>query len=143
MSRRPRGDDGTVLILATGLIAVCAAVLVAAVDVAALHLQHRSAVLSADGAARAAAQALDLATYYRSRTPGSRITLDLGEARRRAESFLARSDGGRWSLVGVRVEAERVVVDVTGHRRLPFTGTWARDGVAVHGAASAELAALG
>lgn len=139
---RTRSDDGTVLVLAIGLVTICAGVLVAAVDVAALHLQHRSADLSADGAARAAAQALDIATYYRSGTPGDRIALDLGEAHRRARTFLAGSDGGRWHLVHLRVEAERVVVDVTGHRRLPFTGTWAPEGVEVHGAASAELTTL-
>lgn len=134
---RVAGDDGTVLVLAIGLVTICAAVLLAAVDVAALHLQRRSAELSADGAARAAAQALDLAKYYGS-SDGDRLVLDLGKARSRALAYLA-DDGGRWRLEGLRVEADQVVVDVTGRRRLPFTGTWAPDGVDVRGAASAEL----
>lgn len=129
------------LVLALGVVTVCAAVLLAAVDVAALHLQRRTAELSADGAARAAAQALDLATYYGS-PDGDRLDLDLGQARSRALAYLA-ADGARWRLDGLRVEQDRVVVDVSGRRRLPFTGTWAAEGVDVRGAASAELAVVG
>lgn len=131
-------EEGTVLVLAVGLVAICAAVLLAAVDVAALHLQRRSAELSADGAARAAAQALDLPSYY----AGGDLLLDPVKARRRAATFLSGADGARWRLAEFRVEADRVVVVVTGTTRLPFTGTWAARDAEVRGAASAELAAV-
>ncbi len=62
--RRPRGDDGTVLVLVLGLTGLLLALVAVVVDVSVAVLARRSVASAADGAAVSAAQALDEQAFY-------------------------------------------------------------------------------
>ncbi len=74
MRRVPHGDDGSVLVLVLGLFAVLLLLVGVVVDVSAVVLARRSLSSTADGAAVAAAQALDEAVFY-TRGPGEGVPL--------------------------------------------------------------------
>jgi uncharacterized membrane protein len=62
--KRPRGDDGTVLVLTLGLSAILLVLVAVVVDVSAVALAQRSVASAADGAAVSAAQGLDETAFY-------------------------------------------------------------------------------
>ena len=122
-ARSRRGDEGSVLLLGIGLVAVCALAVVALVDVSAafLHRQHLLAV--ADAAALAGAQAIDLPAYYESgATQATRLSAPAVTAAVR--SHLARS-GALAAVEGMAVEriwtdGRQVVVALRAPLSLPF-----------------------
>lgn len=59
-----RGDDGSVLLLGVGLVAMCGLALTVLADVSSAFLQRQRLLAVADGAALAGAQAIDLSVYY-------------------------------------------------------------------------------
>lgn len=61
---RPRGDDGTILLLVIGFAAVLLVLVAVVADVSAVILAKRGASSAADGAAVAAAQQLDTDVVY-------------------------------------------------------------------------------
>lgn len=65
MRRRPRGEDGQVLVLTAFLGVVLILLVAVVVDVSAAFLARRNLASQADGAALAAAQSVDFDAYYR------------------------------------------------------------------------------
>lgn len=129
-----RRDDGSVLILTLGLVVVLVALLGVVVDVSALVLRRRDAELTADSAARAAAQAVDLAAYY-SGASGARLPVDPAGARSRAAAHLTRP----WRLVRVTTHDDVVAVTVATRVRLPFSAWLGVGEVRVVGRGAADL----
>lgn len=129
-----RGDDrGSVLILSVGVIVLVVVVLLVAADVAALSLRRRQADLTADGAARAAVQALDLTAYYQG-SPGPRLPVDPVVARRLAERYVRPP----WRITGFEVAADVITVTVGSEVAL-MSGWVVRPRVEVTGTGSASL----
>jgi len=125
---RPRGDDGTVLVLTLGLSALLLVLVGVVVDVSATVLAKRSVASAADGAAVSAAQELDYDVFYAGGLSGEVPLSDARVAARVAgyEALAARDQPGL-RLDG-HVEDGAVAV-VTGTRvvALPFSG-WLGDG---------------
>jgi uncharacterized membrane protein len=133
-------ERGSVSILALGLLAVCLLTLGVVVDLGALQLQHRRALATADAAARAAAQGLDLDAYYHG-TGGRVLPLDAGAARMRARAYLART-GNAWRLERLSLPGRSVQVQVSQEVRLPFSAVVLDDSVTVRATGTAELREL-
>ena len=125
---RPRGDDGTVLVLTLGLAMLLLVLVGVVVDVSVTVLAKRSVASAADGAAVSAAQALDYEVFYAQGLAGGVPLSDDAVAERVAgyEAVAAREQPGL-RLSG-HVEGGGTAV-VTGTRTvaLPFSG-WIGDG---------------
>lgn len=120
---RPRGDDGTVLVLVLGLFGVLLLLVALVVDVSVVVLAKRSVASAADGAAVSAAQAIDDAAFY-GRGLQDRVPLsEQGVAQRVAayEAQAATDQPGLQLASGVDGGATAVVV---ARRRvaLPMVG---------------------
>lgn len=87
MSRRPTGDDGTVLVLVLGFTMVLALMVGVVVNVSAAALARRSVSSAADGAAVAAAQALDEQVVSRDGLGAGRVPLSEAGARQRVAVY--------------------------------------------------------
>lgn len=132
-------DRGSVLILALGLVTVAILVLLAAVDVAVVHARHRAGQLTADAAARAGAQQVDLSAYYRSGAAAAALPVDSGAARRRVLQYLRQADGGAWRLAELAVDGQAVTVRVEREVTLPVSAPGAPGSVTVAGSGTAQL----
>ena len=114
MRRTIRADDeGTVLLLIVGLVAVVGLLVAVVTDVTALYLQRRDLVSAADGAALAGAQAVDEETIYTQGLPASGpLPLDEAAARVAVHEYLSDAglDGGS---LAVRVETTSTTVSVS------------------------------
>lgn len=113
--RTPRlGDDeGTVLLLIVGLVAVVGLLVAVVTDVTALYLQRRDLVSAADGAALAGAQAVDEETIYTQGLPTSGpLPLDEAAARVAVHEYLSEA-GLDSRLLAVRVETTPTTVSVS------------------------------
>lgn len=118
MRRRPKGDDGTVLVLVLGFTGMLLTLVAVVVDVSVVILAKRATASAADGAAVSAAQALDLRALHAAGL-GSRIPLDRGEARARVAAYEARVRPQQPGLaLTVRLEGRTAVV--TGTRAVPL-----------------------
>lgn len=124
--RTPERDEGSVLVLVLGFVAVLLTMVAVVVDVSAVVLAKRSVAGAADGAAVSAAQSLDLAAVYDGGL-GERLPLDAGEARSRVAEYAAQVRSRQPGLrLDLRLEGRTAVV--TGSRtvqlpfRLPGTG---------------------
>jgi len=118
--RRPRDDDGSVLVLVLGFAALLLVLVAVVVDVSAVVLAKRGVASAADGAAVTAVQALDLEAL-RTSGLGSEVPLDAGEARARVATYEGQVATGQPGLaLDVRLEGRTAVV--TGRRTvvLPF-----------------------
>jgi len=125
---RPRGDDGTVLVLTLGLCALLLVLVGVVVDVSVTVLAKRSVASATDGAAVSAAQALDDDVFYAQGLSGQVPLSDARVAERVADyATLAAGEQPGLRLDG-HVEDGAVAV-VTGTRTvvLPFSG-WLGDG---------------
>ena len=99
-------DEGTVLLLIVGLVAVVGLLVAVVTDVTALYLQRRDLVSAADGAALAGAQAVDEETIYTQGLPTSGpLPLDEDAARAAVHEYL--------SVVGLTDRALTVRVETT------------------------------
>lgn len=147
---RVKRDDSGQLLLLVLVYALIAAVLVMVVtDVSKVYLARRSLASTADGAALAAAQAIDRAAFYRDGASGE-LRLDPTAAADAVRSYAERNGlAARYvdfSFDAPRLSADGRTVRVRLHCRvvLPFTGTFtggARS-VSVEAEASAQTATI-
>ena len=133
----PADDEGSVLILGIGAVSILITVLLVGVDVAGLAMRHHDAELTADAAARAAAQGLDLAAYYRG-AGDTRLPLNEAAARWRAQRLMRPP----WHVSRVAVVDDIVTVTVSGRVPLVVGGLVGHDSAAVVGSGSAALSRL-
>jgi len=114
--RRPAGEDGTILVLTLGLVAILVVMVGVVVNVSSVVLAKRGVASAADGAAVSAAQALDLGALYDSGL-GAQVPLSYPDAAARVQAYavgarpgqpglqlsLAIEDGATAVVEGVRV----------------------------------------
>lgn len=134
---RPRGDDGSVLVLVVGLFGVLLLLVAVVVDVSAAVLAKRSLASTADGAAVSAAQALDETAFY-AHGPGEGVPLSEAGVEQRVAVY-AQGTGQPGLALDGHVEGGLVAV-VTAHRtvRLPFSGWLGRSSVELTAVARAR-----
>lgn len=126
MRRTIRADDeGTVLLLIVGLVAVVGLLVAVVTDVTALYLQRRDLVSAADGAALAGAQAVDEETIYTQGLPTSGpLPLDEGAARSAVDEYLSDAGlAGEALIVRVETTPTTVSVSVSTTYDLPVANT--------------------
>ena len=125
MRRRTPGldaEDGSVLLLGIGLLAVCLLAVVVVVDGAAAYLQRRALMAVADAAALAGAQAIDVEAYYRSgATTGTRLAPQAVDAAARRQVARARQVGSV-TIDGLATDGETVRIRLSQPVDLPFLG---------------------
>jgi len=142
------GDDGAVLVLGIGLVAVALVLVGGVVDASRLFLTRQTVAAVADGAALRAAQDVDLAALY---ATGSRSGVRLAEpdATRDVTAYVARraraSDLPSLRVQAVRVRGSTVEVTLVAVVRVPFSSALlgCSDAVRVTATAAAELAVGG
>ena len=120
---RPRGDQGTVLLLVVGLTAVLLLLVAVVVDASVVLLARRGVASAADGAAVAAAQQAD-ARSIRDDGLGGRLALDATVVDQVVASYQADARAGQPGLVlSASVEGGTTAVVLGGRTvRLPFVG---------------------
>lgn len=135
--RRPRGDDGQLLILTAFLAFVLILLVVVVVDVSAAFLVRRELASQADGAALAAAQRVDYAAYYAGE--GGDV-LPLADVDDTVRDYVAANFPGT-AVEDVRLTSDGTAVSVTLRRRLdlPLAPPGFADAVDVRAAATARL----
>lgn len=118
-------DEGTVLLLIIGLVAVVGLLVAVVTDVTALYLQRRDLVSAADGAALAGAQAVDEATIYTQGLPASGpLPLDEAAARVAVHEYLSDAGlDGRSLAVRVETTSTTVSVSLSTTYDLPVANT--------------------
>jgi uncharacterized membrane protein len=118
--RRPRGDDGSVLLLVLGLTGVLLVAVALVVNVSAVILAKRALASAADGAAVSAAQALDEEAFYASGLAGG-LPLDADEAASRVAAYRADVEAGQPGLqLSLRVDGRTAVVRASRTIALPL-----------------------
>lgn len=118
--RRTTGDDGTILVLTLGFVALLVVVVAVVVNVSAVVLAKRGVASAADGAAVSAAQALDVDTLYEQGL-GAAIPLDLAEADARVQAYADDARRGQPGLrLTVRLDGDTAVVTAERTVRPPF-----------------------
>jgi uncharacterized membrane protein len=110
-------DEGSLMILIIGYAAIVATFIVVAIDVSTVFLARRSTVNVADGAALAAAQAVDRAAVYANGGAGLLPLSDVA-ADRAVAQYLADA-GVRWQW-SASVRGGVVTVMIRRLVRLPF-----------------------
>lgn len=118
-------DEGTVLLLIVGLVAVVGLLVAVVTDVTALYLVRRDLISAADGAALAGAQAIDEETIYTEGLPaGGPLPLDEDAARAAAHAYLAEAGlAGRDVSVQVATTPTTVSVSLATGYELPVADT--------------------
>jgi hypothetical protein len=117
---RRHEEDGTILVLTLGLVALLVVAVAIVVNVSAVVLAKRGVASAADGAAVSAAQALDEAALY-AHGLGTEIPLSAGDAAARVAAYEADAQAGQPGLrLAVRVEGGTAVVTATRQVRPPF-----------------------
>ena len=149
-ARRPRGDDGQLVLLIIGFVLVTALLVTVVVNASRLFLMQRSLSGLTDGAAVAAAQAVDEAAFYTGGLDAGTVPLDDRAAAALVQDYLDAyfaSTGNRERYPGLRVvdvAAAGGVATVTLRVLvpLPFVNTVSDrydDGVGITAVASARL----
>lgn len=112
-------DDGQVMLLILTYVLISTVLVLVAIDAADLFLNRRQLASLADGAALAAAQAVDRAALY----TGGGCTLPIDGARAQADVANYLAGVRDTDLVSVSVGADRTVTVVVGRRvDLPLRG---------------------
>jgi hypothetical protein len=116
-------EEGSVLVLGVGLIAVCLLAIVVLVDASTAYLHRQQLLAVADAAALAGAQAIDLPAYY-DRGASASTRLDPAVVPARVRQHLSHSQAAT-ALRGLVVEriwsdGLQVVVDLSCPVELPF-----------------------
>lgn len=120
MRRRSAGDDGTILVLTLGFVAILLLMVGVVVNVSAVVLAKRGVASAADGAAVSAAQALDVGALYE-RGLGERIPLSVADASTRVQAYAADARAGQPGLqLALRLEGDTAVVEGVRVVRPPF-----------------------
>ena len=136
-ARRPRGDDGQLLILTAFLGVVLVLLVAVVVDVSAAFLARRNLASQADGAALAAAQSLDLATYYAGTGTGD---LPLGDVGATVNDYVSRNFPGTVvEDVDLTDGGRAVTVTLRRHVDLPLSPPGFEGGIDVTAGATARL----
>lgn len=122
MRRRGSSDEGTILLLTMGLVALGLSLIVVVIDVSSVFLARRSLLAACDGAALAGAQALDADHLYRYGAHG-RIPIgdhDVDQAVRDYADASFPSEDFPGQVLSATSDGTRVTV--TGHRpvSMPF-----------------------
>ena len=116
-------ERGSVLVLGVGLIVTCALAVALLTDVSSALLQRHRVQALADGAALAAAQAIDLTEYYAEGASDS-TRLDPSRVGRVARDHLSRASAGEEidGLVVNRIwsDGSQVLVALSAPLDLPF-----------------------
>jgi uncharacterized membrane protein len=140
MRRRPSDDEGSILLLTLGFAILALALVLVVTDASKVFLTRRALVSSADAAALAGAQSLDVASFYA--RGGDTLPLDSDGAVAAVREYV--DDAGLaqvytdFQLVSVEVEASVVTVTVRARSLLPFGSYVGRpDGVLVEATAHA------
>ena len=118
--RGRRDDEGTVLVLVLGFTLLLVLMVGVVINVSAAALARRSVASAADGAAVAAAQALDSDRLYAEGLPDGRLPLDPADAARRVGDYAAQTAQPGLSL-SVRVDGSTATVVAVREVRLPFS----------------------
>jgi hypothetical protein len=95
--RRTAGDDGTILVLTLGFVAVLVVMVGVVVNVSSVVLAKRGVASAADGAAVSAAQALDLGALYEQGL-GAQVPLSSRDADARVQAYAAAARSGQPGL---------------------------------------------
>lgn len=124
-SRQLRGDDGTVLLLVIGLVAIAALLIAVVADISALYLERRNLTSAADGAALAGAQSVDEASIYRQGLPAEGpVPLDEDAAERAVLDYLHDAGVlGPGTDVRVSTTSTTVSVSLAARMKLPVANT--------------------
>ena len=124
MTGRPpelRGEQGTVLVLVLGFAMLLALMVGVVVNVSAAALARRAVAGAADGAAVAAAQALDVDALYRDGLSGERLPLSPAGARQRVAAYGAQVAATQPGLrLSVTVQGPTASVVAVREVQLPF-----------------------
>jgi len=142
--RRPRGEDGTILLLVLGFVAVLLVLVAVVGDVSAVILAKRGAASAADGAAIAAAQQLDDAVVYDSGI-GAAIPLSPEAVRDVVATYAARAAAQSGLQLSAELDSAQTTATVVATRSvlLPFTGWLGVRAVTVTAVAHARAPLLG
>lgn len=114
---RPRGEDGQLLVLTAFLGVVLILLVAVVVDASAAFLARRGLASQADGAALAAAQAVDVEAFY---TGAATATLPLGDVEETARDYVAEHFPGT-EVVDVTTDGITVTVTLRRHLALPLS----------------------
>ena len=139
---RMRRDDGSVLPLVIGVVAIVLTLVTVVTDVSSLWLQRRALQSTVDGAALAGAQAVDLPSVYAGGAHGD-LRLDPRAARAAVRTYVRGVPTSLRSLrvASVVVTTTTVTVRTTAVARLPFLSLLTGRGVTVVAEASAANSA--
>jgi uncharacterized membrane protein len=136
--RRPRGDDGQLLILIAFFAVVLVFFVAVVVDVSAAFLARRGLASQADGAALAAAQSVDLPAFYNG--DGGDL-LPLGDVQAAVDAYVTRNFPDTEVVAVDLVDAGTAVsVTLRRHLALPLSPPGYEDGIDVTADATARLA---
>lgn len=147
--KRPRDDDGSVLLLILGLVALLVVLVTVVTDVTVLFLARKDLLAAADGSALAGAQQVDAERLYTRGIDIGPLPLDPAAAEAAVHDHLADAGlGDRWPGMSVEVvtTATTVTVRLGGRAQLPFVSHLvpsAADGVEVAAGASATTLVVG
>jgi uncharacterized membrane protein len=117
--RRPRSDDGSMLILMLGLIVVCALLIAVVVDASTLFLARMQLMSAADGAALSGAQAVDERALYTQPSSGF-LPLDPVRVRQAVTQYLALDGDTDVEVLLVTTDGTTVQVAFRRQVHLPF-----------------------
>jgi uncharacterized membrane protein len=117
-----RRDDGSILLLALGLLVVALLLVLAVVDASAVYLTRRALAAAADGAAVAAADRPDLAAVYATGAVGP-LRLDPAAVSVDVSRF-QRAGGypADWTFTATTLGGSTAVVRVSAVLALPVVG---------------------
>ncbi len=133
-------DQGSILVLVAGFVALAMLLIAVVSDVSALFLARRSLAATADGAAARAAQAVDIADLYTRRAGDEPLPVTTAAAGRAVTEYLSALPRGGPEVRVVAVTSHRgtVTVVLTTSATLPFSRWVSADPAGVDVTAVAE-----
>ena len=130
-------DRGSVLIIGIGLVVVCLLGFAIVADASSAYLQRRALMSSADGAALAGAQDIDLDSYY-VRGAGTGTRLEPGAVIRAARAHI-RAVAPDATIERIMTDGVHVRVQLSAPVRIPFLGAGRTERVRVQGSARLDF----
>jgi uncharacterized membrane protein len=121
---RPRGDDGTILLLSIGFCAIALLLVWAVVDASAVFLARRDLAAAVDGTALAAAQQIDTQGVYESGASDD-LPLSAAAVRDAVDGYVSRTYPANENVgqqITGEVTPDQHAVAVTGRRILHLPG---------------------
>jgi len=123
-SQRPRGEDGTILLLSIGFCAIALLLVWAVVDASAVFLARRDLAAAVDGTAIATAQQIDTEGVYENGATDD-LPLSPDAVRSTVDGYVARTypaaeNPGQRITGGVSADAR--AVSVSGERTIHLPG---------------------